>query len=127
MDMPQIPGLERGILVAAFSGAVAYLCTQDKMPPVRALAYVIAGGMAAVYFGPAIVDWMTFKGWIAPPVPGEQMSRIGYAVVFGTGVCGIWLLNIIVAIATAVKARAGDFVGKIIDRITGDNKPQGGA
>lgn len=126
MDMPQIPGLERGIIVAAFSGAVAYLCTQDKMPPLRALAYVIAGGMAAVYFGPAIVDWCTFRGWIAPPGPAG-MSRIGYAVVFGTGVCGIWLLNIIVAIAAEVKARAGTFVGKMIDRVTGDNKPQGGA
>lgn len=125
MEFPQIPGLERGVLVAAFSGAVAYLCTQDKMPPLRALGYVFAGGASAVYFGPGIVEWLTMMHYIAPPPAGEQLSRMGYAVIFGTGVCGIWMLNILVAICVAVKEQAGGFVGAVIARISGKNTTGG--
>lgn len=122
MEFPQIPGVDRGVLVASFAGAVAYLCTQDKIPPLRALGYVVAGGCAAAFIGPGVVDWLTQAKYILPGQPGE---RIGYAIIFVIGVCGIWLLNIIVAICAEIKKRVGGFVGALMDRISG-NKSTGG-
>lgn len=112
MDL-QIPGLDRGALVAAFAGAVAYLCTQDKLPAMRALGYVTAGGVAAAYIGPGIVEVLADYWHI---VLGER-SR--YALIFITGVGGIWMLHLIVSILQAFSARAGDFVGKLIERVFG--------
>lgn len=123
MDFPQLPNdVDRGVIVASFAGAVAYLCVQDKMPPLRAFGYVVAGGCAAAFIGPGVVDWLTQAHYIPDGKPGERM---GYAIIFVTGFCGIWLLNIIIAICAAFKERAGSFVGALIDRITG-NKPTGG-
>lgn len=116
--MEELPGLDRASLLAAFSGAIAYLCTQEKMPVVRATAYVVAGTVAAAYIGPGVVEWIDSVRVV------KLGERTRFALIFVTGVGGIWLLNLIVAILKAASDRAGDFVGKLIERIFG---PKGGA
>lgn len=123
--MDYIPGMDRGALVAAFAGAVAYLCTQDKMPVLRAVGYVVAGGVAAAYIGPGILEHLSMPkaeggtyGWVI----GE---KVRYASIFITGVCGIWLLNIIVEVMRVAKEKCGTWMGGLFDRVFG-NKPNGG-
>jgi hypothetical protein len=118
-----IPGFDRGVAVAGFSGAVAYLVVQDKLPPLRALGYVFAGGAVAVYVGPGIVEWMQFQHYISAQLPDGSMPRAGYAVVFGTGVGGIWIIHVIVAFLQALKDRSTSLVEGIIARLFG---PKGG-
>lgn len=98
---------ERSLLVAAFSGAIAYLCTKERMPVLRALALAFAGTAAAYYLGPVAARWaMDHMG---------LDQRAVYAVVFATGVGGIWIINIIVAILERIERRSG----KVVDRILG--------
>lgn len=117
MDFPSIPGLDRGAAVAAFAGAVAYLVTQDKMKPARAFGYVLVGGMAAAYIGPAICEFLSDHYKL---VVGEKSRG---AVIFMTGVGGIWIIHIITAVLEAFKQRAGSFVEKFLDRIFGNKTP----
>lgn len=117
-----IPGLDRGVAVAAFSGAVAYLVVQDKLPPLRALGYVFAGGTAAIYIGPGIVEWLQMHQYIAV-LPNNEMPRAGYATIFGTGVGGIWIIHVIVAILQAVKDNSTSLVQGVLNRLF---PPKGG-
>lgn len=120
MDFNFNIGVDRGALVAAFAGAVAYLVTQDKMKPARAFGYVIVGGMAAAYIGPAIVEGLAeYYKWNV----GEKTRG---ALIFMTGVSGIWIIHIIVAIMEALKANVGGAVGRWVEKMFGDNKPTGG-
>jgi ABC-type Co2+ transport system permease subunit len=118
MDFPTIPGLDKGALLASFCGAVAYLATRDKMPPLRAVGSVVAGGIAAAYIGPWAADVAAenYK-WMS----GE---RARYALIFVTGVGGIWLLNLIVRILEECTKQAGDFVAGMIARLTGRTAPK---
>lgn len=122
MDL-NIPGLDRGVAVAAFSGAVAYLVVQDKLPPLRALGYVFAGGTAAMYLGPGIVEWAQMHQYIAAST-AEGMPKAGYAIVFGTGVGGIWIIHVIVAILQAIKDNSTSLVQGVINRLF---PPKGGS
>lgn len=114
--MEDIPGLDRATVLAAFAGAVAYLCTQDKMPVTRALVYVFAGAAAAIYIAPGVIEWLT-----EPVARGGYGAVIGEkgraAIIFATGVGGIWLLNLIIALLTAAKEQASTFVAAAIARI----------
>lgn len=99
--------VDRGLLVAAFSGAIAYLCTKERMPVLRALALAFAGTAAAYYLGPVIAEWAQHHF--------DLDKRATYAMVFATGVGGIWIINIIVAILERIERRSG----KIVDRVLG--------
>lgn len=123
MEDFNIPGIDRGMLVAAFAGAVAYLCTKDKMPALRAVAYVVAGTAAAAYLGPGAVEYMASMN---PPI--KLGERAQYAVVFATGVGGIWILNIIVTLLESVQKRVGGWVSGWLDKAFGaGGPPTGGA
>lgn len=113
----EIPGIERGFAVAAFAGAVAYLCVADKMPAVRAAAYVVAGGIAASYIGPGLVEYMGTQGVAL----GERSQ---YALVFITGVGGIWLLHLIVAILQALKLHSSGIATRILNAVFKSTPPQ---
>lgn len=106
--------VDRSLLVAAFSGAIAYLCTKERMPILRALALAFAGTAAAYYIGPVIAQWA--EGHFGLD------NRAIYAVVFITGVSGIWLINILVAVLEKVEQRSGKIADKII---TDDDRKEG--
>lgn len=113
MDFPTIPGLDKGALLASFCGAVAYLSTRDKMPPLRAVGSVIAGGIAAAYIGPAVAEAL---GASYAFMAGDKAK---YATIFVTGVGGIWILNLIVRILEECTNRAGAFADAALSRLFG--------
>lgn len=114
----EIPGVERGVVLAAFAGAVAYLCISDRMPVFRAFGSVLAGTVAAAYIGPGAIEYLVAKNVVL----GE---RTQYAFVFVNGVAGIWVLNLIVNILKATNARASDVVAKALERLFGTGKGGG--
>jgi len=97
--------VDRGLLVAAFSGAIAYLCTRERMPILRALALAFAGTAAAYYLGPVIAEWVQHRF--------DFDKRATYAMVFATGVGGIWIINIIVAILERIEKRSGSIADRV--------------
>lgn len=107
-------GIDRGAVVAAFSGAVAYLCTQEKMPVLRAVAYVVAGGTAAMYVGPGLIEWLT-----SDPHAIYLGERTRYAIIFLIGVGGIWILNLVISFLQTVRDKMGGAVDRLLDRIFG--------
>jgi hypothetical protein len=118
VEFPQIPGIERGALLAAFAGAVAVLCTQERMPATKAALYVIAGGAVAAYLGPGIIEYLQ-SGYNI-----KLGERSQYALIFMTGVSGIWLLQITTAILAEIKTRASAFVTAFLDRVAGGGGPK---
>lgn len=113
-----IPGLDRGTVVAAFAGAVAYLCVEEKMPALRAAAYVVAGGVTAAYLGPGMIEALYEHYNI------DLKEKTRYAFVFATGVCGIWILHILTALARGLRDRSGIVVSRWVDKIFGTAPPQ---
>jgi predicted MFS family arabinose efflux permease len=109
MNEFDVPGVDRGLLVASFAGAVAYLCTKDKLPFVRAAAYVFAGTAAAVYIGPGLAEYLCAHYDLGKKAP--------YAIVFTTGVGGIWIINLLVTVLESLQQRASKVVGSVIDRV----------
>lgn len=117
MDDFNIPGVDRGALVASFAGAMAYLCAQDKLPVVRAIAYLAAGTATAVYLGPGLIEWLHDTGRV------ELGEKARYATIFITGVAGVWLLNLLIALLQAARDRAGRVIDVVLARLSG-NTPQ---
>lgn len=113
-----IPGLERTTIVASFAGAMAYLCTQDRMPLVRASGLVIAGAATAAFIAPGIIEWLADAHKVTMGLKAQ------YAFIFISGVAGIWTLNFIVAVGRAATEQASGFVTRLFDRIFG--KERGG-
>lgn len=121
LDDNNILGLDRGSILAAFSGAIAYLCTQEKMPVMRALSYVVAGAVTAIYVGPAVLEYLTSP-------TGYNMhlgDKVRYGTIFIIGVGGIWLLHIVVSFLQQVRDKIGGAVDRLMDRVFG-SKGDGG-
>jgi hypothetical protein len=107
-----IPGLDRGAAVASFAGAIAYLCTRDKLPAVRALGYLVAGTVCAMYVGPAVVEYLGTVGYAI----GKKTE---YGIIFCIGVGGIWIINAIVTAFEAAGRRVSKAIGTVADRLLG--------
>lgn len=120
MDMPGVE--DRAILAAAFTGAVAYLCTQEKLPLVRAALYVLAGTATAYYIAPGIVEWLA-----APKERGGLAVSLGerakYAIVFATGVGGLWILHLITGFLQELRARLGAVITAFLNRFSSTQQP----
>lgn len=109
MDLPDV---DKGSLLAAFSGAIAYLCMKGKMPVLVALTALVGGTLVAAFVAPGFIEWYNEVH------PNAKMGdRTQGALTFLVGVSGIWLLNLLMSFFQEAQRRISSLYTGALSRL----------
>lgn len=91
MSFEHIFGMKLSALVAGLVGGLVALTHEDKMSPIKAIVFILAGGVTAGYSFTALEHWY-----------GLHPSTTGIAS-FSLGLVSMRLIEILLALAIAVR------------------------